>query len=300
MKFLDSIKSMFTNKKEVFSHRFSLIRDMTFVYCNDRMLYFDDLGSTVLNITFDNELFFEFIQLAEGFASGKWKSFPFKDRTVVLVHLTTLDIKSILTTTRYADNPMCLKFLQEIHAVIPYTYLRDCKQCGDEGYLRYEITIGDDEDLYDLTTEQIHTKYLPTLSLPNLKVVSYDDINIVRSDILYHMPGLAPYLHDWDMLDLCHIFFYDGEFTYNCSYRELINVVRPNMFVANPIAMKHKDAVDLMAKLIENNILNDDLVNMDKPPAREEDQEELDEVIFDNPEVPDTSNVPQSNYIKGE
>lgn len=299
MNLIDSVKSMFTNKQDVAEFRFKLIKNIDMVYANLRTLYFDRLGCFIFSITFDNDLFFEFIQLAEGFPANKWKTFPFKKRTVVLVHLTTQDIKSIMTTTRYVNNPMYLKFLQAVHGGVPRDYLKDCIECGD-AYVHESISIGDDKDLYDFTHEEFQTKYLPDLTLPAIKAIAYDDLNVVRHQLIYYQPGLAPYLTDWDLLDLCHILVeHDGRL-YNISYRQLINIIKPDPYVSDQITTIPSDVIsDLMILLKDKCVLSDELINMKRPLARQEDDldDDIDEVL---PTSVDTSTVPASNYITKE
>ena len=273
---------MMSNRISVERDRLSKISSSECIYTNDRMLWFNKKGGIFLiSFEFENDLYFELLQIAEVFPSNKWKVYPFTKKTIFLANFTITDLINITINCRFSNNLFMTRFKQIIHSCVPEECIKGIPELDTGAYLRECLVVGDELDIvYDLTEQDVKEKYLEEYSTDKIKVIAYDDILNNTKCITYAIPQLAPYITDWDILDLCNILIEYKNITRQYTFKEFI---------------KRYKSSSIINHLVSKKILTKELVNIDRPLVFE-DNESVDEELSDV-YVVDSSEIPQSNFI---
>lgn len=273
---------MVTNKKSVEKDRILMINLSECIYTNDRILWYNRKGgSFLITLEFDNELYFELLQIAEVFPANKWKVYPFTKKTILVANFTVTDLVNIVINCRFNNNLFMTRIKQIIHGWVPEQCIKGIPELDTGAYLRECLVVGDELDiLYDLTEQDVKEKYLEEYSYEDIKIIAYDDILNNTKSITYAIPQLAPYITDWDILDLCNILIEDNNVMYQYTFKEFIDKYRTRT---------------IMDHLVSKKLLTKELVSIERPLIFEDD-ESIDEDISDV-YVVDSSDIPKSNHI---
>ena len=169
--------------------------------------------------------------------------------------------------------------MQIIHSYVPEVCIKGIPELDTGAYLKTGI-VGDEIDvIYDITEEDVKQEVL--YSTNGIDVIAYDDIKYTLERIVYAIPELAPYITDWDILDLCNILIRDQKLK-QLTFKDFISEYKDH-----PI-------VDL---LISKKLLTNEQVNIDRPPKFTNDTDEPIDEELSSVEVVDSSSIPESNYI---
>lgn len=311
MKLLDSLKSMFINKDEVSKVKMKKI-ETNFIYINDRMFIVNGEGSTIWLITFKHDDYVEFLQIAEVLPFNRWKTYPFKDSTVILVSLTISDMKYMFDKCRFINNPILTKLKQDIHSSIVRDFaVKIGEDFQDYEYLRTDIhshyiTFDNEDENIESERDWDNPPYLEGLRCETAKILEYDNINNVMKYISYAIPQIIPYFTTADIVDLARISYEmktgtNIKLTPTNTYRYFLNSIFERVnnqdkykskldscYLDLYYLLKSSDKISLAMYESMSSIVKLDTKSLDE----EVDNTPIDEVITD------TSNVPEENWIK--
>lgn len=289
MNILKSVRNMFDNKKEVEDIRSGNILDYNILYTNDRMLKYTSEGSIIWMCRFDNDLYFEFFQLAEVLPSRRWVTYPFRKTTIVLVSLGVSDILNIYKYCRFANNPFLYKLAENISENIPSKYFEGTNSILSE----YKFSRDDIDDVIvddDFNNIEVNSNdYIDDLVCSTVKIIAYDDDKIVKDAILHAIPEITPYFSNWDLINLIKIAFeYREENVENVphiyTYWDMGRSLTPDFYLLFSLSKK----------------INMSLFEITSPPIMDikklQDNELIDDEISDEI-IPDSSKIPEEHWI---
>lgn len=315
MRFLDAIKSMFTNKKDVVEVKKRGITFSTFIHSNYRLLYFDNNGSFIWMIIFNPSLYMEFTQLAEVIPNG-FKTYPFEKEVIVLVPLTVTSIEHILLNMRFANNPFYNELCSAVSLAIPVRFFNS--QILEKTPLKFfKITDKvienyfeeNPDDYFESEVQGAHEilPYQDGLFAKTFGVVACDYMPKIKYKIISIVNKLALYVSNYDVNSLTRIIFEhpysdypSGPVTYNMNYLEFLEEY-----------VKADEKTPLGRALIDFGVMAQSpeykdrfiLDSKDLVPSifQVTDGEEVDEVIQNDMEshnIPDTSKIDSSKFIR--
>ena len=315
MRFLDAIKSMFTNKKDVVEVKKRGITFSTFIHSNYRLLYFDNNGSFIWMIIFNPSLYMEFTQMAEVIPNG-FKTYPFEKEVIVLVPLTVTSIEHILLNMRFVNNPFYNELCSAVSLAIPVRFFNS--QILEKTPLKFfKITDKIIENYFEENPDDYFESklqgtaevapYQDGLFAETFGVVACDYMPKIKYKIISIVNKLALYVSNYDVNSLCRIIFEhpysdypSGPVTYNMSYLEFLEEY-----------VKADEKTPFGKALIDFGIMAQSpeykdrfiLDSKDLVPSifQVTDGEEVDEVIQNDMEshnIPDTSKIDSSKIIR--
>ena len=283
MKFLEQVKTMFTNKEDVSSFKGSHIFH-NFVYMNDNLMKADKKGSIIWMVSFPHESLCEFIQIAENFKG--YKAYIFDKEVVVLLHLDIPTIANIVEMCRYTNNPFVYALKEDCVINIPKDYMKLTDMDYTNGRPSLDGKVDDNfEDIKDN-----NKRYEEGMICENAIVYSYDRIEDVKKSIVENNEKLALYLLDNDLYDLCYICFGLKDHS-DCkpitiSYRDLYKTLSIDKDYLGDLPFLIEDHIDITDpdSKLSPIVLNDLYV------PDEEVEEVISKELIDY-NIPDTSNT---------
>ena len=201
MKFLNSIKSMFTNNKEVID--FKNVKDeVECVLIDSNIETKNYYPSLLLGLKVQKNSTMQLVQIVESLS--RFKVYPFKSYTILLCSVTIDDVCDLIRTCRFENNLIINKIKECISLNIPLSMIREEDKVLFEGIVFktpdevYSVDYSEEEDnVVNLTKDS---------SILAISIgVYYDDIEDTIQKILYIYEELTPYINKSDIYDLCKI-----------------------------------------------------------------------------------------------